>query len=191
MSTVVIREAGSMNDRFQIQAMFGVFGVFGDGPKELKGRPWVHIVYVVEDIKIPETGMLGYIHAKVFKETDTNKVTKHHGYITVVIVRRLFQRSGLATKLITVVENDMKQKWNTDYITVNVPKTKLAAKHLFEHNNYTLDHEDEDAYHFLKQLKWNEVDSCSEKTKRRRHDGSSSSSSSSHVTKGKNIKIYL
>jgi ribosomal protein S18 acetylase RimI-like enzyme len=103
MSTVVIRDAGSMNDRFQIQAMFGVFGVFGDGPKELKGRigrPLVHMVYVAENIEIPENGMLGYIHAKVYKETDTNKVTKHHGYITVIIVRRLFQRCGLATKLI-------------------------------------------------------------------------------------------
>ncbi|KAK2457708.1 N-terminal acetyltransferase A complex catalytic subunit NAA10 [Trifolium repens] len=71
----------------------------------------------------------------------------HHGYISKVAVRIFHRRHGLATRLITFVEDEMKQDWKIDYITVDVPKTNLEeAKLLFENNGYTLANEDEDAY---------------------------------------------
>jgi ribosomal protein S18 acetylase RimI-like enzyme len=71
----------------------------------------VDMVYVAETvIDPPVTEMIGCIVAGIFEEYDeaTNNC-KHHGYISKVAVRIFHRRRGLATRLITFVEDEMKQ----------------------------------------------------------------------------------
>jgi ribosomal protein S18 acetylase RimI-like enzyme len=84
---------------------------FGDMKLFEFHRPLVDMLYVAETvIDPPVTKMIGCISAGVLEEYDeaTNNC-KHHGYISKVAVRIFHRRRGLATRLITFVEDEMKQ----------------------------------------------------------------------------------
>ncbi|KAI3925714.1 hypothetical protein MKX01_003273 [Papaver californicum] len=83
---------------------------------------WPRLFYVAEDHG--NGRILGYVVARM-------ELTKRHGYISYLGVRRTHRRQGIAKKLMTVAQNAMLQEYGPEHVSLHVLKSSRAAINLF------------------------------------------------------------
>eukprot|EP00762_Andalucia_godoyi_P005414 ANDGO_08444.mRNA.1 N-alpha-acetyltransferase daf-31 len=84
---------------------------------------WPQLLYVAEDHK---HRIVGYVLAKMEEDAE-----EPHGHITSVAVMRSHRKLGLATQLMSAVEQDMVQVFGATYCSLHVRVSNQAALHLY------------------------------------------------------------
>lgn len=84
---------------------------------------WPQLLYVAEDHK---KRIVGYVLAKMEEDAEVP-----HGHITSVAVMRSHRKLGLATQLMSAVEQDMVECYGAEYCSLHVRVSNQAALHLY------------------------------------------------------------
>ncbi|KAI3859877.1 hypothetical protein MKW92_038194 [Papaver armeniacum] len=82
---------------------------------------WPKLFYVLEDQRTG--GILGYVIAKM--------VGERHGYISYLGVHPTGRKQGIAKKLMTAAEKALVQEYGSEYVSVHVRRSSVAAINLF------------------------------------------------------------
>jgi N-alpha-acetyltransferase 10/11 len=86
---------------------------------------WPQLLWVAEDF---DGTIVGYCLAKL--EEDETRQPKH-GHITSLSVLRTYRKRGIATALMRQSQNEMKNVFNAEYVSLHVRKSNKAAYHLY------------------------------------------------------------
>ena len=84
---------------------------------------WPQLIFIAEDGR---EKIVGYVLAKM--EEDSSEV---HGHITSLAVLRAYRKLGIARRLMEATHNAMQETFDSEYASLHVRKSNVAAKHLY------------------------------------------------------------